>query len=75
MVGNIMFELYRLDDPTDVVYTVRSTSLRVAMLDGDIAAREAGDVYLYSQDSLTAVTSRGVLGVRRKVYERKVAVA
>ncbi len=75
MAGNIVFELYRLDDPTDVVYTVRSTSLRVAMLDGAIAARGAGDVYLYSQDSLTAVTSRGVLGVRRKVYERKVAAA
>ena len=75
MAGNIVFELYRLDDPTDVVYTVRSTSLRVAMLDVAIAARKAGDVYLYSQDSLTAVTSRGVLGVRRKIYERKVTAA
>lgn len=66
MTGNITFELYRLDNPADVIYTVRSTSLRVALLDGAVAARKAGDVYLYSQNSLTAVTSRGALGVRRK---------
>lgn len=60
-----MYELYLLDDPKSVVYKVRSTSLRVAMLDGAIEARKAGDVYLYSQESLTAVTSKGVLGVRK----------
>lgn len=41
MTGNITFELYRLDNPADVIYTVRSTSLRVALLDGAIAARKA----------------------------------
>ena len=69
----MVYELYRLDQPEAVVYTVHSTSERVAMLDGALAAWQAGDVYLCSQNTLTAVTSKGVLGVRRKAENREKA--
>lgn len=62
----MIYELYRLDVPTDVTYTACSTSIRLALVDCAINAKKAGDVFLYSQKTLTAVTSKGVLGIRRK---------
>lgn len=61
------FELYRLDEPSEVPYTVKATSPQVALSYAFWKASKANEPFMFSKKLLTAVTAHGVLGVRRKV--------
>ena len=62
----MMFELYRLDEPSVVVCSVRAANSRIALMNASYMAYKAGEPILCSQNLLTAVTPHGVLGVRAK---------
>lgn len=63
------YELYRLDKPDEVAYEVKADTPRIAFVFASIQARNDGDVFMFSQKLLTAVSSKGALGVRVKGQE------
>lgn len=60
------YELYRLDQPDEVVYEVNAENPKTALAVASCKAWRANELFMYSQNTFTALCKKGVLGVRRK---------